>query len=151
MPMDEEITKQLAQLKQAYESGILDDSTYQAAVAALGAPAKYQAEVGSGAAAQGEGATAVGERGVYARDVKGDIITGDVYYGEPTQDPAETLRIYRQVLVRSSSHLPLRGMDLEASDPVGGQKQLGLANVYIDLDTTSQVKVTICKNTLLSL
>jgi len=60
--MRDEQEKRLAQLKQAYESGILDKETYQAAIA--GVQAKYQAETKSGAVAQGEGATAVGEGGV---------------------------------------------------------------------------------------
>ena len=76
--MSEDRAKRLAQLKQAYENGILDEDTYRAAVAALGQSADYQAEVQSGAAAQGEGATAVGERGVnVGGDVEGPIITGD--------------------------------------------------------------------------
>jgi hypothetical protein len=38
--------------------------------------------------------------------------------------------------------LPLRGVDVGASDPTTGHRPLALANVYVDLDTTSAVKTT---------
>ncbi|MCA9962111.1 MAG: SUMF1/EgtB/PvdO family nonheme iron enzyme [Anaerolineales bacterium] len=134
--MSNEHEKQLAQLKQAYESGILDENTYQAALAGLGA------SVQSGAIAQGDQAVAVGERGVHvAGNVNGDIITGNIYHGQPTDDPQEALRIYRQVVAQSSGSIPLRGVDVGASDPTSGQNPLGLAQVYIDLDTTTRIDI----------
>ena len=51
------------------------------------------------------GATAVGPGGV---NVSGTVY-GSIYTGGPTDDPAEALRIYRQVLLAGSAHLPLRG------------------------------------------
>ncbi|NIP85646.1 MAG: hypothetical protein GTO03_08815, partial [Planctomycetales bacterium] len=48
---------------------------------------------------------------------------GDVYVGPPPEDPAEALAIYRRVLAQASRHLPLRGVDLGASDPTGGQQR----------------------------
>lgn len=129
---------QLAELRQLRDKGLLSEAAYQAAV--TGMQASYQAQVQSGAAAQGVGATAIGERGVQVHDVAGSIITGNVYYGEPTQDPAKALRIYCRVLAHSSGHLPLRGVDIGASDPASGQQPLGLAHVYIDLDTTTQIE-----------
>jgi len=36
-------------------------------------------------------------------------------------------------------HLSLRGLDLDASDPTGSQRRFDLAQVYVDLRTTSQV------------
>ncbi|MCB0012593.1 MAG: SUMF1/EgtB/PvdO family nonheme iron enzyme, partial [Anaerolineales bacterium] len=137
--MDSDSQKQLEELHQLREKGLLSEAAYQAAVA--GIQVSYQATSESGAAAQGAGATAVGERGVLARDVGGSIITGDVYYGEPTQDPAEAIRIYCRVLAQSSGHLPLRGVDIGASDPASGHQPLGLANVYVDLDTTSKAYI----------
>ncbi|HSH05519.1 MAG TPA: SUMF1/EgtB/PvdO family nonheme iron enzyme [Anaerolineae bacterium] len=50
------------------------------------------------------------------------------------------MRIYRRVLINQSRHLPLRGVDVGASDPAGGQNQLGLAQVYVDLDTRQSEK-----------
>lgn len=76
--MNEEHEQRLAQLQAAYESGALDEDTYQTAVAEL--EAQYQAQTASGAVAQGTGATAVGERGVnVGGDVGGDIVTGDSF------------------------------------------------------------------------
>jgi energy-coupling factor transporter ATP-binding protein EcfA2 len=136
--MSEELQAQLEELRRLREEGLLSEAAYRAAVA--GMQAAVQAKVQSGAAAQGEGATAVGERGVHARDVGGDVITGDVYYGAPTDDPAEAIRIYCRVLAQSSGQLPLRGTDFGASDPTSGRKPLGLANVYVGLDTTGIVR-----------
>jgi formylglycine-generating enzyme required for sulfatase activity len=159
--MSDERAKRLAQLRQAYESGILDEDTYRAAVAALGAPAAAQAELpGSGAIAQGPGA--VGGDLVGRDKVGGDKITvgdvgpgaaaavgagsmaigqiyGNVYAGPPPQDAAEALCIYRRVVAQACGQLPLRGVDVGAADPTAGQKPLGLANVYVDLDTTARV------------
>jgi len=133
--MRDDRAKRLAQLRQAYESGILDEDTYQAAVAALGAEAETRTAVeGSGAIAR-EGGAAAGAGGVA---VGGDI-HGSVYVGPPPQDPDEALGIYRRVLAQASRNLPLRGVDLGASDPTGGQQRLDLAQVYVDLDTKTQV------------
>ncbi|MCI0731529.1 MAG: hypothetical protein L0332_33035 [Chloroflexi bacterium] len=141
MPTNDDLNRRLTGLRRAHESGALDEDTYRAAVAALAGEAGYTATTESGAVAQGAGSTAVGERGVQVGgNVGGSVITGDVYYGEPAQDPAEAIRIYGRVLAHSSGHLPLRGVDIGASDPTGGQQPLGLANVYVDLDTQTQVK-----------
>ena len=129
--MAEERARHLEQLRKAYESGALDEGTYRAAAAALGGTADLHATVeGSGAAAQA-GGTAAGAGGVA---VGGDV-QGSIYLGPPTRDPAEALRIYRRVLVSTCCHLPLRGVDLGASDPTGAGQRLGLAQVYVDLDT----------------
>lgn len=73
--MSDEHAKRLAQLREAYKSGILDEDTYRAAVAALGAQAEVKAEVeGSGAATQ-VGGVAVG------RDVLGSIF--HIYLAAP--------------------------------------------------------------------
>ena len=99
--MSDDRAKRLAQLRQAYESGILDGDTYQAAVAALGVEAETRAAVeGPGAIALGPGAVAAGAGGVAA----GRDIHGDIYIGPPPQDPAEALAIYRRVLAVTSSN-----------------------------------------------
>jgi hypothetical protein len=66
--------RRLAQLRQAYESGILDGDTYQAAVAALKAESRAQAGVeGAGSIAQA-GGVAAGARGVaVGHDVHGNV------------------------------------------------------------------------------
>ena len=66
----------------------------------------------------------------------GDV-HGNVYVGQPTEDPAEALRIYCDMFVKSHRHLPMRGVDVGASDPQRGQQQLDLDRVYVALKTTS--------------
>ncbi len=102
--------------------------------AELAAMKAAQAEASDGSAvSQGAGAKSVAAGGI--------LIEGSVYLGPKTADPAEALRIYRQVLVQTTSSLPLRGVDIGASDPTSGQKTVGLANIYVDLDTTTRVAV----------
>lgn len=86
---------------------------------------------GDGAIAQGDKAVAAGKGGLA---VGGDI-HGNVYLGKPTDDPEAALRIYRQVLVASVRHLPLRGIDIGAGDAGAESGRMGLAGVYVDLDT----------------
>jgi len=107
--------------------------------------ADQRAQVESGAIADGESASAVGEKGVMANDVGGDLLAadaikfqGNIYFGPPTEDPEQALRIYNQVLVKATASLPMRGVDIGASDPTMAQKAVGLANVYVDLDTTAK-------------
>ena len=64
------------------------------------------------------------------------------YAGPSTNDPSEVLAIYRRVLVDGCRHMSLRGLDVDASDPTGSQKRFDLAQVYVDLHTTTQVPLT---------
>lgn len=128
----------IAQLKALYESGTLNKATYETAVSAI-LGATFTAETDSGTIVQGTGHMVATGGGVnVAGNVGRDLIMGNVYHGPKTADPAEALRIYRQVLLHSSGSLPLRGVDIGASDAGGGKRPLGLANVYVDLDTTSK-------------
>lgn len=133
--MIDDRAKRLDKLRRAYENGALDEDTYRAAVAALEAGAAEKGDIiGAGARQEvsaGAGGVAVG------RDVH-----GNVYVGPIPRDPAEALRVYRRVLAHTSRHLPLRGVDLGASDAAGGQQRFDLAQVYVNLDTTTQVPVT---------
>ena len=65
-------------------------------------------------------------------------IQGNVYYGQPTDDPAEALRIYREVVLNESNRLGLDGLDVSAADPTSSARPLRLAAVYVTLHTTSQ-------------
>jgi len=101
-------------------------------------PTSSQVRVeGSGAIAQ-EGSVAAGLSSVAAR---ADVY-GDVYIGPPLWDPPKTLRVYRRVLVSACRYLPLRGVDAGASDPIGDQQRLSLTQVYVALDTKTQVPLT---------
>ena len=141
--VDEEQARSIKQLKEAYEAGIFDGDTYRTILEGLGERADYTATADQGGTiAQDHSVVATGGSAAVGGNVGGSIVMGSVYVGEPVEDPKEALRIYRQVLVNSSTHLPLRGVDVGASDPATAKK-LGLANVYVDLDTTSKIiKVT---------
>lgn len=81
--MTNDRARRLAQLKQALESGAIDQDTYRAAVAALDKETGTTAHVnGSGAAAQA-GGIATGAGGVA---VGGDM-HGDIYIGVPPPTP----------------------------------------------------------------
>lgn len=65
--MSDERERRLVQLRMAFESGLLDEDTYPAAIAGLGGGGKETAGVaGSGAVAQGNGAVAAGAYGLPA-------------------------------------------------------------------------------------
>jgi formylglycine-generating enzyme required for sulfatase activity len=68
-------------------------------------------------------------------------VHGNIYIGPPTRNAAGALRIYHRVLLSNCRYLPLRGVDLGASDPTGAQQHFDLARVYVDLDTRTQVAV----------
>ena len=118
--------------------------TLRQELAAMGNLARFEAHLaGSGGIAPGSGAVAAGERGVAARNIQGSIVsTGDnpsFYFGQPQSEPGAALASYRRVLVTSCRHLPLRGVDVRASDPTRGQQALDLARVYVDLHTTTSI------------
>jgi formylglycine-generating enzyme required for sulfatase activity len=54
----------------------------------------------------------------------------------------EALKIYRRMLVKDLQHLPLRGLNLDESDPCAGKKGFQLEQVYVELDTTSHVELS---------
>ncbi|MEI7847202.1 MAG: SUMF1/EgtB/PvdO family nonheme iron enzyme [Chloroflexota bacterium] len=101
--------------------------------------ATYEARLeGDGAIAQGNNTKAVAKNGIL---VEGNFI-GNIYQGEDPAEDEKRLDIYRRWVLQSTSSLPLRGVDVGASDPAQAQKAIGLANVYVDLDTTQQVKLS---------
>ncbi|MCP4211775.1 MAG: SUMF1/EgtB/PvdO family nonheme iron enzyme, partial [Halieaceae bacterium] len=153
--MSGELDKRLQQLRLAYKSGLLDEDTYRAAIAGV------EAAAGSGSAGDGDALVIDGERNI-GGDVGGDvdmsdrhteqrgkynvkvdsaqgITIGDTYVGDPPQDKADKLSIYRQVYASACRNLPLRGVDVGESDPQRGGKRLALDQVYIDLNTVTQV------------
>ena len=72
--MSDDRARRLAQLQKAYESGILDEDTYQTAVAALEPEAKVEAKLeGSGAIAQDHSVAGGRDSVVVGRDVLGSI------------------------------------------------------------------------------
>jgi formylglycine-generating enzyme required for sulfatase activity len=117
------LQRQLAELQQqrALQPGAAQGTTIQ--------------QSGSGGIAQGVGAKASGAGSVVA-----DQIHGNVYMGKPPQDEREKLAIYRRVYGAACRALPLRGIDIGASDAAGEQQRLDLDQVYIALDTTTPVE-----------
>jgi formylglycine-generating enzyme required for sulfatase activity/energy-coupling factor transporter ATP-binding protein EcfA2 len=71
----------------------------------------------------------------------GRDLYGDVYVGPTPRRGTQALEIYRRTLAGTSSELPLRGVDLGTSDPAGNQQRLSLSQVYVDLNTKTQVPV----------
>jgi formylglycine-generating enzyme required for sulfatase activity len=138
-------------------------ATLRSELAQLGNLARFEAALtGSDAIAQDHSVAASTGGVAVGRDVRGDVlpgvkvsgvdarwpqveqqfsVAGDVYVGPRPQDDAEALAVYRRVLAQACGRLPLRGVDVGAGDPTAGQKPLGLAGVYVDLDTTVQVAV----------
>ncbi|MFN8464573.1 MAG: SUMF1/EgtB/PvdO family nonheme iron enzyme [Caldilineaceae bacterium] len=133
--MDEDLARRLSQLRQAREQGLLDEDTYSLTVAALTRQLGAAPEVAGSGAAATDGGTAAGAGGVA---VGGDV-HGNVYIGPPTSDPAEAIAIYRRVYAAGCQNLPLRGIDVGASDAQGNRRQLALEQVYVALDTTTNV------------
>jgi len=139
--VSDEYDKRLKQLRQAYENGILDEDTYQISVAALSAQAKSWGQVaGSGIMARDQGAVSVGKKNITLSD--NAQIHGNVYFGPEPKSLGEAKVIYCHVMAHACKHLPLRGVDVGTSDPTSGHKPLCLANVYVDLNTTTRVPVT---------
>jgi hypothetical protein len=124
----------------------------QQQIAALQAQQAMLEQHGSGAVATGD-SVAVGAQGVgIGGNATDNIVStghstqivqvrGNVYLGQPSREPEAALAVYRRVLMASTQHMALRGLDIGASDPTGRQQPLDLAQVYVDLHTTTQVPV----------
>jgi formylglycine-generating enzyme required for sulfatase activity len=156
-----QVEAELAKIEQgitAQESlrGLVPDEQIEPILRSLRAKqAALQAELtGSGAIAQGKKAKAVGERGVMAKKVKGDVITGDhvrkisagtyverqeVIQPDPAARRLEQLRSrYLTRLTQSCDVLPLA--DLGGDDETGDE--VNLEDVYVALDTQTRVPIT---------
>jgi len=129
--------KRLEQLQLAYESGLLDEDTYRTAVAGVEAAAEHSS-VGGDVDVSDRRVEQKGKYNIKIDEAEGTRI-GDTYYGEPPRDRAEMLSIYRSVFASACRNLPLRGVDVGESDPMRGGKRLALDQVYVDLDTQTQV------------
>jgi predicted NACHT family NTPase len=68
-----------------------------------------------------------------------NIIVANVYHGPSARNPGEALAIYQRVLTEGFRHLSLRGLDVGASDPTGAQQRFELAQLYVEMLTTTQV------------
>jgi len=81
-------------------------------------------------------------------EIHGPVLSGDEYHGPvtvttPLADPAALQAAYLSRLMRDCERLPLRGVDVGAADPSRAREQrLSLAQVYVELDTKTQVPVS---------
>jgi formylglycine-generating enzyme required for sulfatase activity len=75
---------------------------------------------------------------------RGPVLSGEFHapvtlVADPT-DPAAIRAAYLSRLIRDCERLPLRGVDVGAADPSRArEKRLSLAQVYVELDTKTQV------------
>lgn len=138
--MDEATQKQLADLKKAYDSGVLPEDTYHNLVTNL-AGAEYWAMISGreNTIVQAEGNAAV------ARD-QGVAVGGDVenltinQHVDPTQtDPAALRRRYLERLLLEHNQLVLSGIDPNAATEQ--QARLNLTKVYTALMTTNLKRI----------
>ncbi|WP_295392566.1 hypothetical protein [uncultured Thiodictyon sp.] len=121
--LSEEQVPRASQLRRAREAGLIDQDTYDAALAALVAPPD------NGAIAQGAGALAVGAGGVA---VQGDN-SGTIHLGlliqqgtSPGASPSVLTRAYLARILTQANQLPLFVGD-------GANAQVRLSAVYIPL------------------
>ena len=140
--MDEERARHIAQLKKAYEAGILDEDTYREALEGFGGEDSYKAEVeGEGVSVQGQ-ENIVAQHGVaIGRDVGHDVIFGDVTYQhaapDPTViDPKALRKAYLLRVLNEHNRLLLGGIDPKAVTV--DKESLRLSAVYTALLTESR-------------
>ncbi|MDM8550093.1 NACHT domain-containing protein [Desulfobacterales bacterium HSG2] len=139
-----EIDKQLIQLKKAFESGILDENTYRAAVKGLGGDETNISAGRDALLAKDRGKAYTTKNSQVGLIGDNASVEGGIHLrtGPDKPDPAEILGIYRRTLTQSIKHLPLRGVDVGVSDPCGEQKHLQLDRVYVELDTRTEVPLS---------
>lgn len=116
----------LDQLRRALDAGLIDQSTFDAAAAAIIAQLE-----GSGAIAHGPGAVAVGAAGAsVGRDNYGPINTGVIIQlgTRPGASGDDLRRAYLARLLTQADQLPLFAGD-------GGKAQVRLSSVYTALQT----------------
>ncbi len=87
------------------------------------------------------GPTAIGSDARAAQVlIEGDIhFHGGRYLGPAPKNELQAVQIYRRQILSSCQYLPLRGIDIGLSDPRSGQQQLGLNQIYVELNTTTKV------------
>jgi len=129
----EKILENIHQLEQLKAAGAMPVELVDASIAALQAQlTTFTALVeGDGVVAQGAGAKGVAKGGIL---VEGNF-QGNIYLGEDPAEDEKRLAIYLRMVRQATANLPLRGVDVGVSDPTQAQQSIGLANVYVDLDT----------------
>jgi hypothetical protein len=140
----EDLGRELVQVKLALETidkqrDTLSEEQFQAIVKAL--QDRYEALETqilslSGSVATGQGAVAAGAGGVA---VGGDVVAS-IYVGRYISDSRQALLTYLNLLRQTSARLPVSGIDIGMGDRPSAWNGIGLSNVYVGLNTTSQAR-----------
>ena len=142
--MSEAERKRLAQLRKAYENGLLDEDTYRAATAGIKAASDEEAATGGGAAARGDDALAAGSGsrvikghqnvlGNHSRSVQAETYVERQVTGEADLAPEDLRAAYLHHLIGQVSRVPLSGIDPKAASD--SEARLELRAVYTGLRT----------------
>jgi formylglycine-generating enzyme required for sulfatase activity len=81
----------------------------------------------------------LGQLGLLPRLAEDVQVIRETLTGEEAKEQA--LQAYLHWVRRRCGYLPLRGVDVGASDPTVQQQRMELAQVYVDLDTTQHAQV----------
>lgn len=128
--MSQVIEKRKAQLGQALERGLIDEDTYRVALSAI------ECVLAPVSAAKG-----IRKAGVPDEDAFENGFHPAVHPGQPPDDPAGAMAVYRRVVAASVQHIPLRGADVGAGD-AGALRQIHLSRIYVDLDIHASGRLT---------
>lgn len=118
----------LEQLKQMLKEGKITQEVYLSLL--------QQAQVNVSESEVG-GSINMGEMNVGGDFVGQNKIVNNYYYGEPTEDPAETLKIYCRMLAYQCVDLSLQGLDIYEGNVGNKNKTMNLTQIYVSLDTTT--------------
>ncbi len=133
--MVDPVAENQALLRSLLEKGAISQEEY--ARLSQSTPSVSAGNTETIAVAQGAQATAASDHSLAI----GGNVQGDVYVGVAPKDGKEALAIYCVVLAYTTGRLSLRGLDRGASDASRKQAPLDLAQVYVDLDTTSRAQI----------
>ncbi len=152
--MTNDLHKKLAQLKQAFESGILDEDTYRASLAGLGLnPPQIETNLSDHGVIAQDSELTTGDRGVAGAAAEGDIITGDdniTVYAEQGatvvigETPVKMTAVEREsALGKYLQHLISRNRYLQLQGIRSGGKlvHIELDQIYITLRATRQREI----------
>ena len=140
--VQDQITKIQKAIEQAEAlRGILPDEQIETMLAGLRTSlTQFRAQLSGGGTIAQDGSTAVGAGGVNIGGNAGNIsIVNNQYAGKPPKDEAEARRIYLEVTAQLVSRLPLGAFDANEANPNAAPRRVQLDDVFILLDTTTQV------------
>lgn len=108
----------------------------------LGSLPRFEASISGVIVQSGDHGMSIGvlhSSGIVAQHLTVNVV-GDRYEGAPAASVEDSRRIYLSVLAGSHGRLSLRGLDVGAGEASAEQPKLGLAEVYVDLETTTRLE-----------